>query len=85
VPDRFGPGLPAIREWTEAHDRCSAAYVPELEPEEADRAAPRREPGFGADEVMAVAAVGGPPVAVRCCDGWSTPSRRPASASRGWA
>ncbi len=59
VPGRFGPGLPVIREWTEANYRFSDGYVLELEPGGADRAALRREFGFGEDEVVAVAAVGG--------------------------
>ena len=59
VPGRFGPGLPSIREWTEANYRFSDGYVLELEPGQVDRAALRRELGFGADELIAVAAVGG--------------------------
>jgi pimeloyl-ACP methyl ester carboxylesterase/predicted glycosyltransferase len=59
VPGRLGPGLPVIREWTEAHYRFSDGYVLELEPGLADRTALRHEFGFGDGEVVAVAAVGG--------------------------
>lgn len=55
----FGPGLPEIREWTEANYRFSGGYVLELEPGLADRRQLRRELGYADDEVVAVAAVGG--------------------------
>jgi pimeloyl-ACP methyl ester carboxylesterase/predicted glycosyltransferase len=59
VRERFGPGLPEIGEWTDEHFRFSGGYVLELEPESADRTALRRELGYGDDEVVAVAAIGG--------------------------
>jgi predicted glycosyltransferase len=59
VEERFGPGLPRIREWTEESFRFSGGYVLELEPGSADRAALRRELGYGDDEVVALAAIGG--------------------------
>jgi hypothetical protein len=40
VPDRFGPDLPAIREWTEAHYDFSG-YVRYFDPAKFDRAALR--------------------------------------------
>jgi pimeloyl-ACP methyl ester carboxylesterase/predicted glycosyltransferase len=55
----FGPGLPSIRAWTEAHYDFSG-YVTGFDPATlADRAALRAELGFGADETILVAAVGG--------------------------
>ena len=40
VPDRFGPGLPAIREWTEEHYDFSGGYITGFDPAElADREA----------------------------------------------
>jgi predicted glycosyltransferase len=59
VLERFGPGLPVIRDWTEENYRFSDGYVLELEPGLADRAALRRELGYARDEVVAVAAIGG--------------------------
>ena len=59
VPERFGPGLPMIRDWTEENYRFSDGYALELEPGLADRAELRRELGYRPDEVVAVAAVGG--------------------------
>ncbi len=59
VPGCFGTGLPSIREWTEANYRFSDGYVLELEPGQSDRGALRRRFGFTADELVAVAAVGG--------------------------
>ena len=57
--DRFGPGLPRIRDWTEAHYRFSGGYVLELEPGVCDRETMRRELGYGDNAVVAVATVGG--------------------------
>jgi pimeloyl-ACP methyl ester carboxylesterase/predicted glycosyltransferase len=59
VSERFGPGLPGIRDWTEENYRFSDGYVLELEPGLADRGALRRELGYGEGEVVAVAAIGG--------------------------
>jgi pimeloyl-ACP methyl ester carboxylesterase/predicted glycosyltransferase len=59
VLERFGPHLPVIRDWTEENYRFSNGYVLELEPALADRAALRRELGYGEGEVVAVAAIGG--------------------------
>jgi pimeloyl-ACP methyl ester carboxylesterase/predicted glycosyltransferase len=55
----FGPGLPGIREWTEAHYRFSG-YVTGFDPAAlGDRAALRASLGFGPDETVVIAAVGG--------------------------
>ncbi len=58
VPDRFGPDLPAIREWTEAHYNFSG-YVRYFDPAAFDRAALRDKFGFAPDECIALATVGG--------------------------
>jgi pimeloyl-ACP methyl ester carboxylesterase len=58
VPLPFGPGLPGIREWTEAHYDFTG-YVSGFDPAEiADRAALRAEFGLG-DGPVCVVAVGG--------------------------
>jgi pimeloyl-ACP methyl ester carboxylesterase len=59
VPEPFGPGLPAIREWTERHYDF-AGYVTGFDPGEvADRGRLRRELGFRDGEQVCVVAVGG--------------------------
>ena len=58
IPTTFGPGLPAIREWTERH-YSFAGYVPGFDLRAvADRAALRAELGYG-DEPLCLVAVGG--------------------------
>lgn len=60
VPDTFGPGLPAIREWTEANFAFSG-YITGFDPapllERRDEL--RAELGFRPDERVVVVAVGG--------------------------
>jgi pimeloyl-ACP methyl ester carboxylesterase/predicted glycosyltransferase len=59
VPERFGPDLPAIRDWTEDHFDF-AGYVTGFDPAQfADREALRHELGYGADEQVCVVTVGG--------------------------
>ncbi len=59
VPDRFGPGLPLIREWTEEH-YSFAGYVTGFDPAEvADTAALRDELGYRPDERVCIVSVGG--------------------------
>ncbi len=59
VPDRFGPDLPTIREWTEDHFEFSG-YVTGYDPRElGDRAALRASLGFAPDEKVCIATVGG--------------------------
>ncbi len=59
VPDRFGPGLPLIRDWTEANYDF-AGYVTGFDPAElGDRDELRRELGYRADEPLCVVSVGG--------------------------
>src|SRR5437867_4202836 len=44
VPDRFGPGLPSIREWTEQHYDFTGDYITGFDPAEfADRERTREE------------------------------------------
>jgi pimeloyl-ACP methyl ester carboxylesterase len=58
VPAAFGPGLPAIRAWTEEHF-AFAGYVPGFDPRTlADRAALRAQLGYG-DEPVCLVSVGG--------------------------
>ncbi len=59
VPERFGPELPAIREWTEEH-YSFAGYVTGFDPPAfADRDALRVELGYRADERVCIVTVGG--------------------------
>ena len=59
VPDTFGPGLPAIREWTEAH-YSFAGHVTGFDPRDlADRGALRAELGYAPDEQVCLVSVGG--------------------------
>jgi predicted glycosyltransferase len=59
VPERFGPGLPWIREWTEQHFEFSG-YVTGFDPASvADRDAVRARLGYGAGERVCIATVGG--------------------------
>jgi pimeloyl-ACP methyl ester carboxylesterase/predicted glycosyltransferase len=59
VPNSFGPQLPFIRDWTEAHYEFSG-YVSGFDPSElADRDALRAELGYPADEKVCIVTVGG--------------------------
>jgi pimeloyl-ACP methyl ester carboxylesterase/predicted glycosyltransferase len=59
VPDSFGPELPLIREWTEAHYEFSG-YISGFDPYElADRDALRDELGYRPDEKVCIVTVGG--------------------------
>ncbi|MHB8460605.1 MAG: alpha/beta fold hydrolase, partial [Candidatus Limnocylindrales bacterium] len=59
VPDRFGPGLPGIRDWTERHYDFSG-HITGFDPiEPADRPALRAELGYGPDEQVCIVSVGG--------------------------
>ncbi len=59
VPDRLGPELPLIREWTEKHFDF-AGYVTGFDPHAfADREALRAELGYGEDEQVCIVSVGG--------------------------
>jgi predicted glycosyltransferase len=59
VPDRLGPELPLIRDWTEDHFDF-AGYVSGFDPDElGDRERLRAELGYGADERVCLVTVGG--------------------------
>jgi pimeloyl-ACP methyl ester carboxylesterase/predicted glycosyltransferase len=59
VPGRFGPGLPAIRDWTEEHFSF-AGYITGFDPAAfADRGALRAELGYRPGEHVCIVTVGG--------------------------
>jgi predicted glycosyltransferase len=60
VPDTFGPGLPAIRDWTEGHYQFSG-YVTGFDPAPLleSREELRRELGYHPDERVVIVTVGG--------------------------
>jgi predicted glycosyltransferase len=59
VPDRFGPDLPGIREWTQDNFDF-AGYVTGFEPvDDGARAELRAELGYGPDERVCIVTVGG--------------------------
>ena len=59
VADAFGPGLPKIRDWTEAHFDFSG-YITGFSPPTPDQAAEwRAELGYGDGELVCVVTVGG--------------------------
>jgi pimeloyl-ACP methyl ester carboxylesterase/predicted glycosyltransferase len=59
VVDRFGPDLPRIREWTEAHYDFSG-YITGFDPRAlGDREALRGKLGYGPDEKVCIVTVGG--------------------------
>jgi pimeloyl-ACP methyl ester carboxylesterase len=60
VPDTFGPGLPAIRDWTEQHYRFTGDYITGLDPAMvSDRDALRERLGYRRDERVCIVTVGG--------------------------
>ena len=65
VPGQFGPGLPEVRAWTEEHYEFTGGYILGLDRERImDRQQLRREFGYGSDEVVCIASVGGSGVGV---------------------
>ena len=64
VPKDFGPGLPSIREWTEARYKFSGYVVPFDPATLRDRIALRRDLGFHPDTTLIVASVGGSGVGI---------------------
>ena len=59
VPDAFGPTLPLIRDWVDEHFEYNG-YIRYFDPAHlGERAGLRERFGFGADERVAIAAVGG--------------------------
>jgi len=60
IPGRFGPDLPAIRSWTEAHFDFSGDYISGFDPIDiADRTAIRAELGYSSDDQVCIVTVGG--------------------------
>ena len=59
VPDRFGPELPAIRDWTAEHFSFSGYITGFTPPTEQEVPAWRAELGYRDDELVCVVAVGG--------------------------
>src|SRR4029453_9719608 len=75
----FGPGLPRIRDWTEAHYTFPGYILPFGPADFADRPALRAKLGFREDETVVFAAVGGTGVGhhlLRRIVEWGTPLRR---------
>jgi predicted glycosyltransferase len=59
VPERFGPDLPEIRDWTQ-QNYDFPGYVTGFDPAQfADRERLRRELGYGDDEAVCIVTVGG--------------------------
>jgi pimeloyl-ACP methyl ester carboxylesterase/predicted glycosyltransferase len=66
VPDHFGPGLPAIRAWTEEHYEFSGDYITGFgHAELADREAIRAKLGYAPEEKVCIVTVGGSSVGER--------------------
>jgi pimeloyl-ACP methyl ester carboxylesterase/predicted glycosyltransferase len=59
VDDPFGPGLPGIREWTDANFEYAGYALPFDPAAYADTERLRQRLGYGRDEKLAIAAVGG--------------------------
>jgi pimeloyl-ACP methyl ester carboxylesterase len=59
VPDRFGPDLPLIREWTEAHYDFTGDYITGFDPAGFDRDLLRAELGYEPNERLCIVTVGG--------------------------
>ncbi len=60
VADRFGPGLPLIREWTEEHYDFTGGYITGFDPAQfADRERLRHELGYRPGEKVCIVTVGG--------------------------
>ena len=64
VPRRFGPDLPAIREWTQSHYDFGGYITGFVPPTEDEREALRAEFGYLPGEVVCLATVGGSGVGI---------------------
>lgn len=64
VPERFGPGLPLIRDWTERHFKFSGYVLPFDPAERSDVGQLRRSLGYDPDRRLIVGSVGGSAVGV---------------------
>jgi pimeloyl-ACP methyl ester carboxylesterase/predicted glycosyltransferase len=64
IREPLGPGLPSIRDWTQANFEC-AGYITGFDPAQfADRPALRAELGYGEDEQVCIVTVGGTNVGI---------------------
>ena len=83
VPDTFGPGLPAIRDWTRQHYDF-AGYITGFDPAQPPD---RRALGYRDDERVCIVTVGGSGSAATCCAASSPPTPRAKTWSRnyGWS
>jgi pimeloyl-ACP methyl ester carboxylesterase/predicted glycosyltransferase len=59
VPESFGPGLPAIREWTEAHYDFPGYVTGFVPPTRGERDELRERFGYRSDEAVCIVTVGG--------------------------
>jgi predicted glycosyltransferase len=59
VPESFGPGLPAIREWTEAHYDFPGYVTGFVPPTRDERDELRERFGYRSDEAVCIVTVGG--------------------------
>ena len=59
LPQRFGEGLPLIRDWTQAHYDFSGYVTGFVPPKSGERASMREELGYRPDEIVCIATVGG--------------------------
>lgn len=59
VDESFGPGLPGIRQWTEANFDFAGYVTGFSPPSDDERAAMRARLGFGPDDLLCVVTVGG--------------------------
>jgi predicted glycosyltransferase len=87
VPDRFGPDLPLIRDWTEEHFSFSG-YITGFDWSAiSDRAALRRSLGYGEAERTCVVSVGGSGVGADLLTRVIAPTPKRNNASRicGWS
>jgi pimeloyl-ACP methyl ester carboxylesterase/predicted glycosyltransferase len=57
--ERFGPGLPVVREWTDQNFRYSGYVLPFDPAQLLDQGALRAKLGYSQDETLVIAAVGG--------------------------
>ena len=64
VPERFGPGLPLIRDWTERHFQFSGYVLPFDPAERSDRVKLRRSLGIDPEQRLIVGSVGGSAVGI---------------------
>jgi hypothetical protein len=64
VPERFGPGLPLIKDWTKRHFQFSGYVLPFDPAERSDKRALRRALGIDADKKLIVGSVGGSAVGI---------------------